>query len=668
MMKTIGIGALNENTKLFYEKVLKSLLGDKAKVKSYNFSINEKSIDDIDILLISTPLMINVVKEFINPNIKIILISRTFTKKSYEILKKIPKGTKMLLVNNGIDVTFETIALIYSLGFKFELFPCYPGVEPKKGIDIAITTNEEQLVPKQVKKVYNIGHMPYDIGTILDLLNELDLDNDEKEKILQRYQKQLVKTETGVHILFGSNIMMQKEINIILDLMNDGILETDNKGNVLMANRKAEALLKTEEKLVGKNLMEIFYKNDIDIEQKEIIKDYLIKYHKKNLIINLKHIHVFNQKLGNIVIIKDVTELRKLEEKVRQEISVKGYMAKYNIDSIIGKSDKLEKTKEIAKKMASSDATILITGESGTGKELFAQAIHNASERKKFPFVAINCAALPESLIESELFGYEGGAFTGAKKEGKPGLFEQAHLGTLFLDEIADLGLKMQARLLRVLQEAEVIRIGSTMIRKVNVRIICATNKDLMKLTQEGKFRWDLYYRLNVFPLKIPSLKEREEDIELIFRHFLKELKCKKRISIEALDMLKKYDWPGNIRELKNLSQYLSKMGSDPIHINDLPYNFDIGNKKKADVDDRLNEIDREILKILYISMKNKEKIGRKKLVFELEKKDYFLTEKEVRNKLDELRNSKYIKIGKGRQGTRIASKGISYIEKDQEI
>lgn len=252
------------------------------------------------------------------------------------------------------------------------------------------------------------------------------------------------------------------------------------------------------------------------------------------------------------------------------------YGAKYSWDNIIGKSEKMAQAKFIGKRASSSISNVLILGESGTGKELFAHAIHNDSSRSFSPFVKVNSAAIPSELLESELFGYEEGAFTGAKKGGKIGKFELANGGTIFLDEIGDMPLKMQAKLLRVLQEKEFERVGGNKVIKVDVRVIAATNKDLKKLIKEGKFREDLYYRLNVMTIEIPPLRERQEDIEELVKVLLKKLsnqlgKYVSNISDTALECLLAHDWPGNVRELENvLERAINLTDSDtilPVHL-----------------------------------------------------------------------------------------------------
>ncbi len=246
----------------------------------------------------------------------------------------------------------------------------------------------------------------------------------------------------------------------------------------------------------------------------------------------------------------------------------------YDIHGIVGQSDAILNLVEVIKKVATTDSTVLLTGESGTGKSLIAKAIHFMSHRKDGPFITINCAAIPETLLEAELFGYEKGAFTGAHTS-KRGKFELASGGTLFLDEIGDMPLSLQAKILRVLQEKEIERLGSEKTIKVDVRVIAATNKDLHELVREGKFREDLYYRLNVVPLYVPSLRERKEDIPLLIDHFLRNFNekygKKVRLSPDAMEALMDYGWPGNIRELENTVERLVVMHEGIVKGVDIP-------------------------------------------------------------------------------------------------
>lgn len=282
--------------------------------------------------------------------------------------------------------------------------------------------------------------------------------------------------------------------------------------------------------------------------------------------------------------------------------------SKYIFEDIIGQSDVISDIKNMARRVAKSVSTVLITGESGTGKELFAHAIHEASKRRKRPFIKVNCAAIPDNLLESELFGYVEGAFTGAKKGGKPGKFELADRGTIFLDEIGDMPLLMQAKLLRVLQEREIERIGSLEPIIIDVRVIAATNQNLEELVAKGKFREDLYYRLNIIEINVPPLRERTQDIPLLVNFLISKLNAKLHkqidgISKEAMDLLQQYNWPGNVRELENILELAINMTEGThLYVEDFPCvsrKIDDNNKhsEKPALSDILAQTERQILK-----------------------------------------------------------------------
>jgi transcriptional regulator with PAS, ATPase and Fis domain len=292
--------------------------------------------------------------------------------------------------------------------------------------------------------------------------------------------------------------------------------------------------------------------------------------------------------------VKDVgklaRELSLLESKVKlyEEELITLRSTRYTFDSIIGASEAIRSVKGEALKAAGNSFPVLITGESGTGKELFAQAVHHASIRRLYPFVRINCAAIPRDLLESELFGYERGAFTGAKAEGKPGKFELAHQGTIFLDEIGDLPVEMQPKLLRAIEDKEFERVGGTRVVRSDFRVIAATNQHLETMLASGRFRKDLFYRLNVIPLHIPPLRERRGDILLIMRNFLEQTAREAglteiEIDQEAERALRSCDWPGNVRELVNvLERSVSALEGSTIRVADLPFYIQRGQKNAA--------------------------------------------------------------------------------------
>lgn len=278
------------------------------------------------------------------------------------------------------------------------------------------------------------------------------------------------------------------------------------------------------------------------------------------------------------VLFKDVDDLEKLYEKMNKmktELNLyksrffKLNLAKYNVENIIGSSDNMKQLKKTIKIVAKTNSNVLILGESGTGKELFAHSLHSSSKRNNMPFICINCGSIPAELMESELFGYEEGAFTGAKKGGKIGLFQAANFGTIFLDEIGDLPMAMQVKILRFLQDREIQKVGASVREAVDVRIVAATNKNLEEMVTSGQFRSDLYYRLNVITINVPPLRERKEDIFelanfLVEKFTIKENMDTKRIADKTLEYLKRHDWPGNVRELENvLERAINFLGND---------------------------------------------------------------------------------------------------------
>ena len=321
---------------------------------------------------------------------------------------------------------------------------------------------------------------------------------------------------------------------------------------------------KAKSSLINRDVGEVFPSVDIKRAQ-EKGKPLLGELHRmgnSTLVHNLVPVVTNDETTGIIITFQDAGQLQAVENKVRRQLYLKGHVAQYTFGDIITRSTALKKVIKQSQQFAQAEAAVVITGETGTGKEMFAQSIHNASLRKGGPFVAVNCAAVPENLLESELFGYEEGAFTGARRGGKKGLFELAHNGTIFLDEIGELPLKLQARLLRVLQEKSVIRVGGDAVIPINVRIIAATHRNLEESIENGTFRQDLYYRLNVLRLSLPPLRERKEDIPLLIDRLLEKI-CKRTakarpvITDEVIKVFYSYNWPGNVRELQNILERL---------------------------------------------------------------------------------------------------------------
>lgn len=362
-------------------------------------------------------------------------------------------------------------------------------------------------------------------------------------------------------------------IKAVLDHAYEGILSIDDKGLIHTINPVARRVLNLQEnESVGLAIREVWP----DLALEKVLHTGTAFF---NQFYTLAAVQILCNKvpikdraghvIGAVATFQETTKIQKMESRIRKEIYAKGHVAHYHFSDILAFEKATKHLLSIAKDYADAESNILITGESGVGKEVFAQSIHNAGRREKGPFVAVNCAALPAQLLESELFGYVGGAFTGANKEGKSGLFEVAHTGTIFLDEIAEMDYVNQGRLLRVLQERSIMRLGSDRVIPVDVRIIAATNKDLSKAVVEEKFREDLYYRLNVLRLHLLPLRQRKKEIAPYAAMMLELLGAKNgkrvRLSTGAVKLLEQYTWPGNLRELRNVMERVMAIGQGSV-------------------------------------------------------------------------------------------------------
>ncbi len=368
---------------------------------------------------------------------------------------------------------------------------------------------------------------------------------------------------TAIHealsVIEGSRREKQRNelLNCMIEMMEEGIVALDSQGTILKINQICMEMLHLRRKnVVGLPAKDCIPETVLDVREDNSI----IKLSSRNVLVRRNPIVIDGETEGTVIMLQYVEALQKAEIAVRQKLNEKGLVAKYYFQDIIGSSAPLQKAVEQAKRFAKTDSDILIIGESGTGKELFAQSIHNFSNRRKRPFVAFNCGAIAPNLIESELFGYVGGAFTGASREGKIGLFELAHKGTLFMDEIGELPLSLQASLLRVLQEKEIRRLGDDKIIPIDVRVIAATNVDIREKARTGSFRADLYYRLDILHLLLPPLRNRVEDLDDLVPYLTRDfLQDGNPVIFEraAVERLKQFPWHGNVRQLRNTCQRL---------------------------------------------------------------------------------------------------------------
>lgn len=342
----------------------------------------------------------------------------------------------------------------------------------------------------------------------------------------------------------------------VMNLVNEGIIVIDERGSLQEMNLKAEVLLGIENKSsLPLHIRDLFTKSVQESEEVNQMVTLSINKEEKSLYITKQKLSSAGQYSEYLISLQDVNEICNLAEIATED-------QRKPFDQIVGVSPQIMEVKEYAFKVSKSNSTVLIQGESGTGKEEFAKAIHNSSMRKEYPFVTVNCGAIPENLLESELFGYEKGAFTGANNKGKPGKFELAHRGSIFLDEIGEMPPFLQVKLLRVLQEREIEHLGGTNSIPVDVRVIAATNKDLQEMVSNGDFREDLYFRLNVIPIIIPPLRSRKEDILALSEYFISTFNNLFQANVLGLgkdvkELILNYPWKGNVRELKNFIEYL---------------------------------------------------------------------------------------------------------------
>ncbi len=662
-MKTIAV-VTDGLSKLecFLNKNLELIFKDKVMIKNYYLNkITEKESIKGDIILVMIDDRVLKIKKYVKDVSKIITINRSIKQKDIYKLFSLPEGIDVLVVNDNNHTILETISNLCNIGINHLNFIPYNPNEEYRHIKIAITPGEADLVPKYIEEVIDLGHRYIDSSTFIQIIAKLKLDDKEITDRLIKYTDEVISLYSGINTKYKELTIKADELNSIINLSNLGMAMVSDKGNVIICNNSLSDILDIQNDIIGQNVAELENENIKKIFRLSNAHDEVIKFNNKYLNVNKYNIESFGRVTGYYFCIQEITYIRKLEQNLSKKLREKGQVARYTFDDIKTVSLKMERTKELGMKIAESDYTVLITGESGTGKELMAQSIHNASPRHSQPFIAINCAAMPENLLESELFGYEEGAFTGALRGGKKGLFEQANNGTIFLDEIGDMPIYLQSKLLRVLQENQVMRVGGENVIDIDVRVIAATNKNLLEMIKKDRFRADLYYRINVLPINIPPLRERKEDIEVMLKYFMKR---KRAISQDVQDVINAYEWPGNIRELKNTAMYINIMSSeDVILINDLPHNLlNITEDFSKEISTLKDRTSIEKVKLVMGCLKNasnlNKNIGRNGIVNSINELGYNITEGEVRGILNILKELDLIICESGRKGSELNRRG----------
>ncbi|MBH0329803.1 transcriptional regulator [Brevibacillus brevis] len=677
-----------ETISLVFANTLTSFFGNRLNIIRNHMQerLHPSVYDAVDLILVSDTSLLHD-QPALPSDIPVLLARRTIDINKLDQLMDLPPGTRCLFVSNSIEMVDGAIELLFHLGFSHLTFiPYVPDTEtplPEKDqIDVAVCHGLRELIPTHFENVIELGHRPLDLTTIFDISRLLDLSPDKANLYTADFISDFVhigrKLTNSVH----NERKLNEKLSSILNAVHEGIIGTDATGNITVLNKEAEKILHmTEATCIGRNIAEVipeFHILEVVESHTEVTKQ-VLEFRDLYLLVTKIPTFLDDQFLGAVITFQDVTKVQQIEQEIRTKSANLGLMTKYSFDNIIGKSTSIQANKRVATKLAESDFTILITGENGTGKEVFAQAIHHHSTRRDGPFVPVNFAGLTESLVESELFGYEEGSFTGARKGGKMGLFELAHNGTIFLDEIGDAPLSIQAALLRVLQEKQVMRVGGYRVIPVNVRVIAATNCNLMEMVKKGTFREDLYYRLNVLPLHIQPLRDRPDDILVLIDYFLQKKKQRLSFSREVTEQLLRYDWPGNIRELENFIHYAVVIAEgNQVELAHLPERFFAGHVSTSPLlshrDDTLEDTIRylsrqgslvdytAILQVLSDCYKRQERTGRSALLARMNGGPS-MTEAQIRHKLTMLDRAGCVSIGVKKQGTQITAFGQQVLE-----
>lgn len=664
MRKKLALITLEKSAKEMYLNNINDLFGDYIEVKAYCVYDELPECIKADLVVVSNEYVNNHIHFRLNANTEIVYLRRTFIYENLKRIFELPHGTKAMLIDYSMETCMNIISVLKGIGVRhIEWIPVHKETKKEEiekhvnsGIDLAVTPGLRFYSQKQVSNVIDIGWTVIDMSTMLEIATKLHIYDDEIEQKLLLYSLNTFPLNNSILATLKNNILIKNIHEEVLNVMEDGVLIINQDNKLMHWNKSLLTLLNIYEKDLENCAV-----SDSGLQSKlkelllseETLENVVFEINEigKNVIITKKLVNLFKDSKTYLVILKDISAVQEESVAISRRIKEQGYIAKYTFDRIVTRHNTMLECINKAKTMATVDGAVLITGESGTGKEVFAQSIHNSSQRKEMPFVAINCAALPETLLESELFGYEAGAFTDAKKTGKKGLFEIAHKGTIFLDEIGDMPKALQAKLLRVLQEREVMRIGGHSIIPIDVRIIAATNQDLFGLVEEKAFREDLFYRLNVIPLHLPALRERKRDIPLLIQEVFRELKINAlEIDDELMGMLMRYNWRGNVRELKNCIQYMVYMSSGKkLTAKDAPdYIRKVNIVINEGCDDK-DEIEYKILKLL-----EERNMGRREIHRRLKEQGEDVSEYEIRKVMERLKESGCIEYKSGRSGAKI--------------
>ena len=678
MKKNVAVISLDAYAGQFYAQQVQELFGDRIAVCSY--SVRDGSVEHMprkyDLYMVTTDAFDSLgdMHRYVPIDGEMMEIHVTLRWDVVHRLQALPAGKKVLFVNLSDKMCREAVTRLNQLGVNqldFDLY--HPGApEPDMSqYDFVITPQETRYVPAGAREIIDIGQRVCDSSTMIEAALRLGFEELLETPEFEQYQRDVAANTYSFDRVFARGLRLESQFEILMEILDEGIVGVNERGEVFASNHKLEEITGIPgARALQRPAAEVypFVPFARCLAERAPQPAQVVSANGVNMNVAVAPVLRGGACIGAFATVQRFSDAENRQNELRSQLLHKGYRAKYTFDDVVGQSPAIRRCITILKKMSLTQLPVLLIGETGTGKELFAHAVHNASPRANGPFVAINCAAMPENLLESELFGYEEGAFTGARKGGKPGLFEFAHKGTLFLDEVEGMSTALQCKLLRVLQEREIMRVGGNRIVSVDVRIVAATNENLDKMVEEGTFRRDLYYRLNTLPVLIPPLREREGDLLLLIDHFRKGIGASFTLSPELERLLLTHQWRGNIRELRNVVEYFSYTGSPVVGPEELPPTFHYlpaglpeaggAGAQPPRLADCPQEDERFVLSRLYQADREGRSLGRDAILADAKAAGLPCSQQEVRRILSALDQAGLARVSRGRGGTRLTPAG----------
>lgn len=641
----------------------------------------QPDLSDADIVLTTSSEAYAYFMNRIGGGAKVVSLTYAISRANVEYLKSFPHSTRALLYFALPTMAYKLTFTLYELGVHNLRLTSHRPQDKPDGVryDLAIVDDYSPAERPNADVIFNLGRRRISFMTLIQLATEGGVLDAALEKRLFAYSSDQASTTDIMQKIYEDFSYLSSQARILLEHIDSAIVILNSRHQVVSCNQAFLLLLGLPDDVVGRGIAQLPQMESLAPvlmgETRLLNRLIRCKSLNKNLVVIKENISKNrSSETCYLVMLKDMTEITRLETSLQRQLKHQGYVAKYTFDDIKCRSAVMLDCVDKARRIARIDKNTLILGESGTGKELLAQSIHAASARSGYPFVSINCAALPASLLESELFGYEEGSFTGAKKGGKAGLFELAHRGTVFLDEIGEMAPEVQAKLLRVVEEKEIMKLGGDRLTSVDVRVIAATHRDLKALVREGRFRLDLYYRLNTVIIQIPPLRRRREDIPYLVELFsVRAGSGPPSVSEEVTRLFGEYGWEGNVRELRNCVEYASSVSGGMIELRHLP---DYMQQETAAPPgepeaaapalpflERYNGEERAaLLEMLRLARTGVH--GRRKIHEALRKTAGQLSEYRTRQLLAQLREEGLLTFGRGRAGVRLTDRGADFLRR----